>query len=199
MIALMLGVVNAHGAGKGDVSLRITNSAGDKHENEVVIGETNTLEVWVANDATLLGASWGFELEFDCQREWIMNPEHKDTLPAAEEVNRGKGAFNMPHLMIKCSFGSGKLDSLMLGGAAMNAGLNKGKSEPAYLLKFKVPKDATPKKSGLCIRPIFYPPAGSWTSTDSDGGYAPTFNGQPTLKETGPRAKSVCFDIVNAN
>jgi hypothetical protein len=196
--ALMLVVPCAYGDGNGDVSLRITNPKGDKYENEVVIGETNTLEIWIANDATLLGASWGFELEFDCKREWIMDPEHKDTLPEAEELNRAKGAFNMPHLMIKCSLGNGKVDSLMLGGAAMNAGLDKGKSEIAYKLQFEIPKEAAPKKNGLCIRPIFYPPAGSWTSTDSDGGYAPSFNGQPTLSETHPRAKAICFDIVKA-
>jgi hypothetical protein len=198
MIAVMilLAAPMATADSNNDLTLKISNPLGDKYANKIIPGDTNTLEVWIANDATILGASWAFELDFTCDHSWEMNPEQKDSLPVVGEHNRGVGAFNMPALLIKCNFGRGKVDSLMLGGAVMNAGLAPGKSELTYTLRFVVPKDVKAQKAGLCIHPIFFPPAGTWTATGENGGYAPTFNGQPTLSEAEPRAKAACFDIV---
>lgn len=201
MVAVMILLVAplAIAGSSGDVTLKISNSHGDKYANMIIPGDTNTLEVWIANGTTILGASWAFELDFTCDHSWEMNPMQKDSLPLVGEHNRGVGAFNMPGLLVKCNFGKGAVDSLMLGGAVMNAGLLPGKSELTYTLRFVVPKDVKAQKAGLCIHPVFLPPAGTWTSTDDEGGYAPTFNGQPALSESEPRAKAACFDIVNVN
>jgi hypothetical protein len=80
----------------------------------------------------------------------------------------------------------------------MNAGFKSGDSEIAYRLHFKIPDNVSPSAKGVCIKPVFYPPAGTWTATEIDGGYPPSFNGQPTLSESNPRAKAACFDIVKA-
>lgn len=183
-------------AGQGDVTVKISNDLGAKFADQVVIGETNTLEIWIANEETLLGASWGFEIAFSCDREWIMEKKEGQMFPQVREAGRAQEAFNMPGLLIQYRFHDDGIDSLVLGGAAMNAGMKKGASELAYTFQFKIPESVSAMRSGLCIKPIFYPPAGTWTQTDGDGGYAPTFNGQPTLKESNPRAKAACFDIV---
>jgi hypothetical protein len=193
-VLLML-LVSSHlcyGYGTGDVTVILNGGA-----NVVYGGAFNTLEIWIANDARLNGESSGFEFYWPTQVMIVWNTFYGSS-PPVQEHGDAIGAWILGGLNSVDDFSSiGSPDHIMFGGASMPPyGLPPNSSRLCYSLTFVCIAPPGTIVNGFCVEPYFYPPAGSWTFTDDQGGYAPDFCGTPTGSETSP-VGLICFDITD--
>jgi hypothetical protein len=117
--------------------------------------------------------------------------------PPINEHGRAVDCWNLGSVFTPNDLDDVSPDHLMIGGAAMpGAGLPAGPHELCYTMKFAIPPEQEAVENGICIVPYVYPPSGTWTFTDGQGGFPPCFNGQEVESETNPIADPVCFDVV---
>jgi hypothetical protein len=178
------------GIQNGDVCIMLNGG-----DNIVYTNQTNTFEVWIANDAQLGGMVSAFEIQWDPAVTIIWNMNYGSHPPVNEE-GRAIDAWNLPDLQIAEDFDNASPDHICMGGAAMPGfGLPAGPSELCYTLQFEASAPSGVIIDGFCVKPYFYPPACTWTFTDGGGGYPPDFCGQPVPSEVDPVADPVCFDV----
>jgi hypothetical protein len=182
-------------AQQGDVQVHLNGG-----KDQAIIGATNTLEIWIANGAPLVGMSLGFEIRSQAAFRWLQpygSAPVKNPLIKEEEDVAGK--FDVGGLKVKRAEAPGAtVDSFMIGGAASDLQFPKHKqSTLCYSLQFRIPASERPTPGGFCVDNIFFPPAGSWTMYDTEG-FQPTFQGRPNTSAAKPDAVPVCFDIVKS-
>jgi hypothetical protein len=178
------------GIGNGDICIKLNDG-----DNVVYTNQTNTLEIWIANDDRLNGASPAYLIGWDpaVTVTWDMG---YGSHPPVNEEGRAIDAWNLPDLIVQHDFDNVSPDHILIGGAAMpGSGLPAGPSELCYTLQFdaSAPPGVTP--DGFCVEPYFYPPVGTWTFSDGGGGYPPDFCGVPVESEVDPQADPKCFDV----
>ncbi len=182
-------------AQQGDVQIHLNGG-----KDQAIIGATNTLEIWIANGAPLVGMSLGFEIRSQAAFRWLQpygNAPVKNPLIKEEEEVAGK--FDFGGLKVKRAEAPGAtVDSFMIGGATSELRFPKHKkSTLCYSLQFRIPVSEKPTPGGFCVDNIFFPPAGSWTLYDREG-FQPTFQGRPNTSAAKPDAVPVCFDVVKS-
>jgi hypothetical protein len=179
----------AFGYGIGDVTIHLNGG-----DDVAYIGEVNTLEIWIANDARLRnGMSAGFEITYATALAWDMGYGSR---PPVNEHGRAIGCWDLTGLLVTHDFNNVSPDHILMGGVAMMAGLPAGPSELCYTLQFSIPSGEPETNNGFSVAPYFYPPSGSWAFSDI-GSYPPDFNGNPTGSMTNPVAPPATFDIVD--
>jgi hypothetical protein len=178
---------------QGDVQVHLNGG-----KDQAIVGATNTLEIWVANGAPLVGMSLGFEIRSVAAFRWMQPygtvPENN---PLIKEEGDGAGKFDFGGLNFRRAEAPGAtVDSFLIGGAARNLRFPKHKQPVlCYSLQFRIPAGEKPVAGGFCVDNIYYPPAGSWTLHDGQG-FPPTFQGKANSGSGKPDAPPVCFDIV---
>jgi len=177
----------AFGYGNGDISIHLNGG-----DDVAYIGEVNTLEIWIANDARLQYLSAGFEITYATALAWDMV---YGSHPPVNEHGRAIGCWDLIFLVTH-DFSNVSPDHILLEGIAMMKGLPAGPSELCYTLQFSIPSGEPETNNGFSVAPYFYSPAGQW-SFDDMVSYPPDFNGNPTGSETNPVAPPATFDIVN--
>ncbi len=182
-------------AQQGDVQIHLNGG-----KDQAIIGATNTLEIWVANGAPLIGMSLGFEVRSQAAFRWLQPygsvPEEN---PLIKEEGDVVNKFDFGGLNIKRAVAPGAtVDSFMIGGIARNRRFPQHKqSTLCYSLQFRIPAGEKPVPGGFCVDNIFFPPAGSWTLHDTEG-FPPTFQGRPNTSTEKTDAAPVCFDVVKS-
>jgi hypothetical protein len=180
---------------QGDVQIHLNGG-----KDQAILGATNTLEIWIANGAPLVGMSLGFEVRSQVAFRWLQPygsvPEEN---PLVKEEGDAVHKFDFGGLMVKRAEMPGTIvDSFMIGGAAKNLRLPKHKQPTlCYSLQFRIPASEKPTPGGFCVDNIFFPPAGSWTFYDREG-FRPTFQGRSNTSAENPDAVPVCFDVVKS-
>jgi hypothetical protein len=135
-----------------------------------------------------------FEVIFPDSLDW---EEDHGYWGYVQDHGRAVGAWNVGGggPMVIVDFDNISPEHFLIGGAAMpGAGLPVGPGELCYSLRFTVPEASI--GDTVCVAPYFFPPAGTWTFTDSGGGYPPWFCGQDVGSETDPEAEPACFPII---
>jgi hypothetical protein len=192
-------------SGHGDVSVRINGGC------QAYIGDTNTLEIWITNDAPLLGMSPAFEFTSLVNYVWVKpygNRPPDPSVPVIQEEGDAKGAFGLSYnehegLGVWDRIDNQSPDSLMVGGAAVNHHYRLFpmhlRSTLCYTSKFYIPPGEPETPGGFCVDNIFFPPGARWIFADSvyQDGYTPTFQGNPNESGLNPTAPTVCFDVVH--
>jgi hypothetical protein len=180
-------------AGLGDVSIKLNGGA-----NVAYIGETNTMEIWITNDAQLSAVSLCFKVDINDPYTWVRPYGNRPTTnPVVNEEGDAIGKFDATlGLNVIDHINNTKPDTVMLNGAANSQRLPiHTTSTLCYTLKFTVSALATPKTGGVCVDNVVFPPAGWWAFQDANY-YAPRFQGNTNANITNPSAPPVCFDII---
>ncbi len=176
--------------GYGDVHVSLNGG-----DNVVYIGETNTVEFWIMNDATLYGMSIGFE--YTIMADYFFDPNHGGAGHYVQEHGRAIDAFNLGGLQEITAIDDLSPDSLYFGGGALPGyGLPAGPLELCYTMQFDLLPGQPEVPGGFSIDNIFMPPAGNWAFSDDAGGYPPDFQGNPNSSMSNPDAPPVVFDVV---
>jgi hypothetical protein len=212
---MLLLSISAFGTGNGNVVVSITHEGLTGFDDVLLLGQTNYIDIAIGCDDSLGGASWGFEFTSGHSFDFVFHSNPSQTPGYVEQFNRAWVEYQVaPGFFIFRSCWDGTLsllvgiddaspDSILMGGAGKLAdtsgnGANwytAGPPELAYRMFVDIPDDGDTTQE-FCIRPIFFPPAGTWTQADYVGGYNPDFNGQPTLSESNPDPSvEVCFPI----
>ncbi len=180
---------NREGYGNVQVAL----NGGD---NVAYIGETNTVEFWIENDATLEGMGLGFE--FTIQVAFQFDSNYGGSGLYVQEHGRAIGAFDMlTGLLENAAMDDLSPDSLLFGGATLPGyGLPAGPLELCYTMEFDLLPDQAEVTGGFTIDNIFMPPGGNWSFIDASGSYPPDYQDNPNSSHTNPDAPAVVFDIV---
>ncbi|MCX6830264.1 MAG: dockerin type I repeat-containing protein [candidate division Zixibacteria bacterium] len=175
----------------GDVTIHLNGGA-----DVAYIGDTNTIEFWIRNDAKIMAMSIAFE--FTIGRSYYFDPTHGPkgyVRPVGDAVD----AFDMGGHQENKRIDNVTPDSVLFGGVAQFNGLPVHMTLAlCYTMKLFIPPGQNPLPDGLCIDNIFSPPAGQWTFVEEDQStYPPTYQGNPNASSSNPDAPPVCFDIVN--
>ncbi|MBU8933357.1 MAG: PQQ-binding-like beta-propeller repeat protein [candidate division Zixibacteria bacterium] len=164
------------------------------------IGDTNVLEIQLLNPSDDL-SGFTINLQIGIATNYVFDPTH------------GSGSYDYINALLPSptsyfdflfrgleAIDNSSPDSIMVGGATMmmGSGLPAGNAEHIYTLKFYIPEGEAPTSGGVCITPIFYPEAATWTFSDETGthGTPPDFMGQAPDTEIEPGFAPLCFDIV---
>lgn len=185
LLFLCFGTAGATGYGNVEVHL----NGGD---DVAYIGETNTIEIWIENDAVVDGLSLGFE--FSIGRDFQFNASY-GSYGYVNEEGRVVGAFNL-FASANNYFDAVSPDSVLIGGASIGSGLPAGWGL-CYTLEVDIPSGQSDLPDGFCIDNVFIPTGGSWGFHDNDGTYPPLYQGNYNTSTLAPDAPPVCFDIVN--
>jgi hypothetical protein len=167
-------------------------------DNVAYIGQTNTIEFWIENDATVHGMSIGFE--FDIQVAFQFDPNHGGAGHYVQEHGKAVGAFDMMTGLMEVTGGMNDLnpDSLYFGGSTYpGTGIASGPLELCYTMQFDIPEGRPEVAGGLSIDNAFVLPGGTWTFVDASEDYAPYYQGNPNSSQSNPDAPAVVFDIVS--
>lgn len=177
--------------GNGDITVHLNGGL-----DEAYVGDTNIIEVYIANDAMLTGMSFAFE--FSIGRNFAFDPVHGGSGHYVKEWNDAVGAWDDLTGLIEnqTAMNDTDPDSILVGGACMSQGLPANTSRLCYTMAVFIPAGQSGLPNGFCIDNIFFPPAGTWTFVDAAGSYAPTYQGNPNSSQSVPDAPPVCFDIV---
>jgi len=179
-----------YATGVGDVEIRLNCGA-----DAAFIGQTNRLEIWIANDAILDGMSLGFE--FDIGRAYAFNASYGSHGYVNEEGD-AVGVWNLGGLIVTPFIDNNPLDSILMGGAAIASGMPvHGTHSLCYTMEFTIPSGEQPLVDGFCVDNIYIAPSGPWLFQDGGGSYAPNYQGNPNSSSATPDAPQVCFDILN--
>jgi phosphoribosyl-AMP cyclohydrolase len=176
----------------GDVEIRLNGCA-----DMAFIGQTNIVEIWIANDALLNGMVIGFD--FDIGRTFQFNSTYGSHGYVNEEGD-AVGVWNLGGLIVTSYFDNTTPQQVLFGGAAMAPGglpIHDPDHSLCYTLEFTINAGQQPLADGICIDNIVQLPTLTWTFSDAGGGYPPDFQDQPNTSTTVPDAPPVCFDIVN--
>lgn len=177
----------------GNGNVVVSLNGGD---NVAYIGETNTVEIWIENDALVQGLNLGFE--FAIQVDFDFSANHGGSGHYVQEHGRAVAAFDMLTGLLETAFMDGTdPDSILFGGSAFPGhGLPAGPLELCYTLLFSIPPDQDEVAGGVSIDNAFIPPSGGWTFWDPSGTYAPLYQGHGNSSEDNPDAPAVEFDVV---
>jgi len=189
--AVVMPVSIAFATGVGDVEIRLNGCA-----NMAFIGQTNTLEIWIANDAMLDGMVIGFEI--DIGRTFQFNGTYGSHGYVNEEGD-AVGIWDLGGLLVTPYFDNLTPEQVFLGGAAVVVGMPTHVPDHSlcYTLEFTINSGQLSLPDGICIDNIVQLPTLEWIFDDGGGWYAPDFQGQPNTSTTIPDAPPVCFDIVD--
>jgi len=175
-------------SGFGDVTVHLNGGA-----DVAYIGDTNTIELYITNDAPLNGLSLGFEFSIQTAYEFDSTHGYVNYVkPEGDAV----GAFLSLGFFETANVDNADPDSILIGGASIGTDpLPAGFERLCYTMKVYIPPGETPVAGGFCIDNIFYPPAGTWVFYDVST-YPPTYQLQSNESQNNPDAPPVCFDIV---
>ncbi|MFH2055723.1 MAG: FG-GAP-like repeat-containing protein, partial [bacterium] len=191
LAVLLLGSMNLFASGVGDVEIRLNGCS-----NMAFIGETNILEIWIANDDLLDGMTIGFEISIG--RNFSFNPTYGNHGYVNEEGD-AVGAWSTPGLVVTPDFNNISPEKVFLVGAALTSGQLPVHTTHSlcYTLEFTIPAGQQPLAGGISIDNIVQMPLFEWYFDDSGGKYPPDFQGQANSSTTLPNAPPVTFDIVD--
>jgi hypothetical protein len=199
-VLLLSGPVSA--AGHGEVFLRMNGG-----DNVAYIGETNTMEVWIKNDAPLSALELSFGFRVNCDGDIAWGEEFRS--PGVI------GAFDDYSTYVVTS---GFVDNLAGASAAVDPyfAFLGGASDhwlPAhdtltlcYFLTWEVDPAQDEVPNGLQFENIAYDNYGtlypigdrfSWSFTDWSGEYAPSFNSFRNESVENPTAPSAAFHVIH--
>jgi hypothetical protein len=168
-------------SGLGDVIVLLNGGA-----NEAYIGDTNTVEVWIKNDAPLTAINlW---LEFIIGRNYQFDP------------NYGSSGYSNPEGDVQnyldlhaenAEINNWSPDTLEFGSADMfPPGFPAHTSHTlSYTMQIYIEPNQSELADGLCINCTTNP--AHWYFAEEGITYRPTFNGYPHTS-----APPLCFDIV---
>lgn len=179
--------------GLGDVSIKLNGGA-----NVAYIGETNTMEVWITNDAPLSVLSLCFKIDVKVSYTWVKPYGNRPPgNPIVNEEGDAVGRFDATGgLNVFDRIFNNRPDTVLLsGGANSNKLPTHATSTLCYTLKFNISALAAPMTSGVCVDNVVFPPSGWWAFQDVNL-YAPTFQGNPNASISNPNAPAICFDVV---
>lgn len=183
------GIVGAtFGYGNGDVTIHLNGG-----DDIAYVGEINTLEIWIANDADLSTITPAFEITFSTGLTWEMG--YGDHAPVNEE-GRAVGRFDLTGLVVNNDFDDTSPDHVVIKGVAWTNPLPAGPSAKCYTLQFYIPPTEPGAEDGISIVPYVYPPVDFWSFQDDMGAYPPDFNGTPVASQSDPVAPPATFDVV---
>ncbi len=189
VLTLLLGST-ALGYGEGDFCVHISNDM--NAPDTVVIGHTNTLEIWIANDDLLGSFNPYLYISFPDSVLWLMDGD----VPAVSQYGRALGSatdgscWTLNGFEVSASFDYVSPEEIVFGGAAIPPdGLAAGPSELCYSLEFESPESSQPLVDGFCVLFTPLPPGDTWPFVDGSGGYPPTFCGLDF-------GETICFDIA---
>jgi hypothetical protein len=183
-------IQSAFATGSGDVEIRLNGCA-----NMAFIGQPNTVEFWIRNDAILDSMRLGFQ--FDIGRNYQFNSTYGNFGYVNEEGD-AVGAWNLYGLGVLPSIDNLSPDQILLYGGASGGGLPIHTTHSlCYTMEVNILSGQLPLAGGFCVDNVFIPPMGSWFFVDPGGEYAPDFQGNPNSGTSNPDAPQVCFDIVN--
>jgi hypothetical protein len=190
VVCLVLGLAGVtFGFGNGDITIKLNGS-----DSVAYIGNVNTLEIWIANDATVGSMSPALEIRFTTSLSWDM--VYGSHAPVNEE-GRAIGAWNLTDLVVSNDFDDISPDHLGIGGTAFpGTGLPAGSSELCYTVKFTIPPGVPELANAIEVVPYYYSPGYQWLFLDDVGPYSPDFNGNPVADPANPIAPPVMFDAV---
>lgn len=157
----------------------------------LVVGRTNTIEIWIANDATLTGMSSYLEFEFTGSLSWVMDGGQAKVSQFGRALGTATdgSCWTQGGFAVSGDFDGDNPDRIVFGGAAIPPdGLAAGESDLCYSLSLNVPEGAEPLESGFCLTFTSQPPGEGFPFSDP-GSYAPTFCGL----EFG---STICFDVA---
>jgi hypothetical protein len=181
------------GSGLGDVSIKLNGG-----ENVAYIGETNTMEVWITNDAPLSVLSLCFKLDIKVPYTWVKpygtrppaNPIVKEEGDASGRFDATSGLNVIDHIF------NTRPDTVLFNGSANSNKLPAhATSTLCYTLKFTISPLATAMTNGVCIDNVLFPPSGYWAFQDVNF-FPPTFQGNANANITNPSAPPICFNVV---
>lgn len=174
---------------------------GGGENNKVYIGEKNTLEILIANEAVLQSMSIGFGFITDVEDFRIVEG-YGDVHGTA---NGSKGilqdhikaakAFNMGGVLVN---DTGLPHQVLIGGVSSPGPKFPASDEPrlVFSMQIEIPEDAKPSKNGFCVDNIFVPPGGTWEFSDGSEEHVPLYNGRENSSARQPSAPSACFELV---
>ncbi len=190
LILLLALATTAHASGVGDLCVHISNDM--NAIDTVVVGRTNTLEIWIANDDLLGGFNPYLQILFPDSLIWQMDGD----VPAVVQHGRALGnaadgsCWSLTGLQVGGSFDFVSPEELIFGGAAIPpGGLVAGPSELCYSFEITIPEIVQPPPYAFCVTLTTLPPAGEYPFADNSGNYPPTFCGLDF-------GATICYDIA---
>jgi hypothetical protein len=181
------------GSGVGDVTIKLNGGA-----NVAYIGQVNTIEIWITNDAQLNLISTCYKIDINQPYTWVKPyGTRPPALPVIMEHNDAVGRFDQTGgLNAIDHIYNTKPDTIHFNGSAVNNKLPVHiTSTLCYTMRFNLSSLAVPTVGGVCIDNVVYPPSGYWAFGDGVN-YPPTFQGVANANVANPTAPAVCFDIV---
>lgn len=170
----------------GDVVVHLNGG-----DDVAYIGQNNTIEYWIMNDAKLTGMSIAFE--FSIVTNYAFDPNHGGPGRYVKEWNDAVNTWDLIFIETPAINGISP-DSIRLYGDALMTGLPANALRLCYTMEVHIPAGEPMVPNGFCIDNIFIPPTGYWRFEDYVG-YAPDYQGNPNSEVDNPDAPPVCFDI----
>ena len=105
-------------SGQGDVSIKLNGGA-----NVAYIGETNTMEIWITNDAQLTAISTCFKIDIDDPYTWVKPYGNRPpSAPVVNEEGDAVGKFDATGgLNVIDRIFNTRPDTVMLNGSRQHA------------------------------------------------------------------------------
>lgn len=180
-------------ASSGDIEIHLNGGQDVLH-----IGQVNTIEIWIKNDAVLQGMTVAFE--FSSPLNFLIDSAFGSHGFVNEEGD-AIGVWTFGDLFVVSSVDGISPDSIFFGGVAESAGLpiNNSIHAMVYSMRVEVLSGQQPTADGFCVDNIFFPPAGEWVFVDSSGPYIPTFHGDVNAAGADPSAAAACFNICDGS
>lgn len=202
LLLVALVSVSVRAAGNGEVVLKMNGG-----DDIAYIGEVNTLEVWIKNDAPLSALELSFGMRIDCDGNFAWGEEFRE----ASMI----GAFDnySTYVSICCTVSNlagadGSVGSYLsfLGGATHMGFPDHDTLTLCYYLIWEFHPDQEELPHGMTFENVSYDKDGtiypigerySWSFTDESGEYAPDFNGFANESTENPTAPAVSFHVIN--
>ena len=182
-------------AGTGDVVVRLNGG-----DNVAYVGETNTVEVWIKNDAELSKVCLGFHCRVGRDFDIPWDGYHNAFWYFPEEVAT---TYDGEIMMLSSCCGGSENNYIDLGFGLDATSPNLGENS-AYVLIGWFELEIYPGQEELPygveldnIAMDWANPQPGWLFRDSQGDYPPTFHGVPSTSTSEPSAPARLFHIVH--
>jgi PKD repeat protein len=165
-------------------------------DDNIYVGATNKLEIWIENDVLVEATSIGLEFsDYSGLVNW--NSVYGNHPPLNEE-NDAFEAFTGISIKYGNLYDGNLPDSILFGGVALindNVGLIPNSKRLCYTMEFAIP--AGQPLGNICVKNVLYPPAGDWLFYPEFGPeFAPDFNGCSNTSVYTLDCSEICFPVV---
>jgi PKD repeat protein len=169
-------------------------------QDTIFVGDTNTLEFWIANEDTLHGFSLGFEFS-EYQGEFLWDSSYGNYPPLNIEIDIELEPCLFVSSLSGSFFDVNFPDSMLIGAAALppmcEYVLLGDSIRTCYTMKFFIPEGEPIGE--ICVDNIFYPPAGEWIFDPGGAGpiIVPDYFGCVNESDANPDCPAICFPVVS--